>query len=216
MNKKQVFIIDDHELVRKGLRQLLNGEKDMQVCGEAASASQAIALKQSLNPDIAVVDISLPDGSGLDLLKNLHQWRPSMKMIVLSMYDDDLYAERALNNGAMGYINKQDSAENLVHAIRQISKNEVYVSPNMTERLLKRFSNNPQLQDSSPLALLSDREIQVFEMIGNGKKTSQIAETLHLSVKTIDTYRSNIKQKLNLKSAAELARRAVLWSVENH
>jgi len=217
MTKRNVFIIDDHELVRKGLRQLINGEKDLQVCCEASCVHQVIELKKSITPDIAVVDISLPDGSGLDLIKNLHQWRPSLKIIVLSMYEDELFAERALNNGAMGYINKQDSADNLLDAIRQVLNNKIYVSPKMTESLLKRFSSNPKLSSTpSMTGLLSNRELQVFELIGSGKKTSQIAETLNLSVKTIDTYRSNIKQKFNLSSAAELTRAAVLWSLENH
>lgn len=214
MVKRNIFIIDDHELVRKGLRQIINSEDDLQVFCEASSVSQVIQLKQTIKPDIAIVDISLPDGSGLDLIKNLHQWRPSLKIVVLSMYEDELYAERALNNGAMGYVNKQDSADNILTAIRQVLNDKIYVSPKITETLLKRFSN--KTSTPSLIGSLSDREIQVFELIGDAKKTSEIAEMLHLSVKTIDTYRSNIKQKLNLSSAAELNRAAVLWSLENH
>jgi len=215
IRKNDIFIIDDHELVRKGLRLLINGEKDMRVCGEAASVHQAKQLKRSLKPDVAVVDISLPDGSGLDLIKNLHQWRPQMHIIVLSTYDDELFAERAINNGAMGYINKQDSADSLIQAIRHIANNKVYVSSKMTERLLKRFSNKVHADFVSPVKLLSDRELEVFDLIGKGKKTSQIAELLNLSVKTIETHRSHIKQKLNLNSSVELTRSAVLWSLES-
>jgi DNA-binding NarL/FixJ family response regulator len=214
--KIKVFIIDDHELVRQGLRTLISSEDDLEVCGEAANVCQAKQLKQSIEPDLAVIDISLPDGSGLDLINNLHQWRPEMRIIVLSMYDDELFAERALNSGAMGYINKQDSANKLLEAIRQVLDNKVYVSPKITDRLLKRFSNSAQNVNRSPVDLLSDREIQVFELIGNGKKTAEIAEQLNISVKTIETYRSNIKQKFNLTSSAELTRSAVLWSLENH
>ena len=214
--KIKVFIIDDHELVRQGLRTLISSEDDLEVCGEAANVCQAKQLKQSIEPDLAVIDISLPDGSGLDLINNLHQWRPEMRIIVLSMYDDELFAERALNNGAMGYISKQDSANKLLEAIRQVLDNKVYVSPKMTDRLLKRFSHNAKNDARSVVDLLSDREIQVFELIGNGKKTAEIAEQLNISVKTIETYRSKIKQKFNFTSSAELTRSAVLWSLENH
>jgi len=212
----QIFIVDDHELVRKGLVQLINSEENLEVCGEATTVYQAKQMKRYLEPDIAIIDISLPDGSGLDLIKNLHQWRPEMKIIVLSMYDDELFAERALNNGALGYVNKQDSAEKLLQAIKQVIMNKVYVSQKMTERLLRKISTKTKSTSVSLIELLSDREIEVFELIGSGKTTSQIAEMLNLSVKTIDTYRSNIKQKLQLGSGAELTRSAVLWSLENH
>jgi len=213
---QKIFIVDDHELVRKGLVQLINTDENLDVCGEAANVYQAKQMKQILKPDLAIIDISLPDGSGLDLIKNLHQWRPEMKIIALSMYDDELFAERSLNNGALGYVNKQDSAEHLLDAIKHVISNKVYVSPKMTERLLSKVSSQIKSTDFSPMALLSDRELEVFELIGNGKKTSQIAKMLNLSVKTIDTYRSNIKQKLQLDSGAELTRSAVLWSLENH
>ncbi len=210
-----IFIVDDHELVRQGLRLLINNETDLQVCGEAASVYQAIQMKQNLSPDIAVIDISLADGSGLELVKNLHLWRPEMRIIVLSMHQDELFAERSLQSGAMGYINKQDSASKILEAIRCVAQGKIYLSPKMTERLLGQFSKQNQPKQISTFDLLTNRELEVFQLIGKGTGTSQIAEQLKLSVKTVDTHRANIKKKLKLTSAAELARAAVLWSIEN-
>ena len=214
--KYRILIVDDHELVRKGLRQIINAENDMQVCGEATNVNQAKKMCKVLKPDLAIVDISLPDGNGLDLIKTLLNWQPELKILVLSMYDDELFAERALNSGALGYINKQDSAEKILEALTRISTGKIYVSSQITERLLKRISPKEPNKNTSSVSLLSDREIHVYEQIGNGKKTSEIAKQLNLSVKTVETYRRNIKNKLKLTSGIELARSAVLWSLDSH
>ncbi|WJG09169.1 response regulator transcription factor [Aliiglaciecola sp. LCG003] len=213
--KKQVFVIDDHELVRQGLKQLINGEPDLQVCAEAASVKEVSKLKKTVKPDLAIVDISLPDGNGLDLVKQLRRWRPAMPIIVLSMHDDELFAERALNFGALAYINKQNSAEKLLIGIREVLNNKIYVSSLINERLLRRITGKTDCTSLSPLTSLSDRELQVFEGIGRCKKTKVIAADLNLSIKTIETYKSNIKRKLNLQSGEELTRAAILWSVES-
>ena len=213
-NISKVFIVDDHELIRQGLRQLIDGEVNLQLCGEANCVKDALKLRASLKPDIAIVDISLPDGNGLDLIKQLHNWHPKMKVIVLSMHDDELYAERAINNGASGYINKQNSAQKLLEGIRKVMNNNIYVSPEITKRLQQQ--PNYSLSKKSNIALkLSDRELQVFDFIGKGLKTKDIANKLKLSVKTIETHRRHIKDKLSLSSGTELVRTAVLWTLEN-
>lgn len=221
LNISNIFIIDDHELVRQGLRQLINGEVDLQLCGEASNVRDALKLRTSLNPDVAIVDISLPDGNGLDLIKQLHRWKPKMQIIALSMHDDELYAERALNNGASGYINKQDSAQNLLEGVRQVINNKIFVNSEITKRLRKQkhqqyqLSNHTSCTHKSNILQLSDRELQVFEFIGRGMKTKDIASKLKLSIKTIETHRRHIKDKLSLASGTELVRVAILWSLEN-
>jgi DNA-binding NarL/FixJ family response regulator len=207
----KVFIVDDHELVRQGLRQLIEGEVDLQFCGEASSVKDALKMRESLSPDVAIVDISLPDGNGLDLIKQLHLWHPEMHIIALSMHDDELYAERALNNGACGYVNKQDSAQKLLVGIRQVIKNKIYVSSEITQRLQQQQQHYELNENKSTIEKLSDRELQVFDFIGRGMKTRDIADKLKLSVKTIETHRRHIKDKLSLTSGTELVRAAVVW-----
>lgn len=223
LNISNIFIIDDHELVRQGLRQLINGEVDLQLCGEASNVKDALNMRASLNPDVAIVDISLPDGNGLDLIKQLHRWLPKMRIIALSMHDDELYAERALNNGASGYINKQDSAQKLLMGIRQVINNKIFVNSEITKRLQQQepkhqqhqLSNSTARTKKSNILKLSDRELQVFDFIGRGMKTTEIASKLKLSTKTIETHRRHIKDKLSLASGTELVRAAILWSLEN-
>lgn len=210
----KVFIVDDHELVRQGLRLLIDGEVDLQVCGEAASVHDAMNMKASLHPDVAIIDISLPDGSGLDLIKNLHSWQPKMRIIALSMHDDVLYADRALNNGASGYINKQDSAQKLLVGIRQVINNKIFVSPEIAQQLQANQSNNMLNEKHNIILKLSNRQLQIFDFIGSGMSTNEIADKLKLSVKTIETHRRHIKDKLSLRSGAELVRVATIWAVE--
>jgi DNA-binding NarL/FixJ family response regulator len=215
LNKSQIFIVDDHELVRQGLRLLVNGEPDMEVCGEAFNMKQAIDMKSHLVPDVAIIDVSLSDGNGLELTKNLHLWRPEMKILVLSMYEDKLFAERAINSGARGYINKQNSAENILEAIRVVINGNVYLDPEVKERMFHGL-NDDSRKASFSLDRLTDREMQVFESIGRGANTHKIANELKVSVKTIETHRSHIKQKLHLKTSTELMRSAIVWSLETH
>lgn len=215
LSMSKVFIVDDHELVRQGLRQLIEGEIDLKLCGEAANVSDALKMRASLKPDVAIIDISLPDGNGLDLIKQLHNWQPKMRIIALSMHDDELYAERALNNGASGYINKQDSAQKLLVGIRQVIKNKIFVSPKITKRLKQRESTNISSEKNSRILKLTDRELQVFSSIGEGMKTKDIAKNLKLSIKTIETHRRHIKDKLSLTSGIELVRAAIMWKLES-
>jgi DNA-binding NarL/FixJ family response regulator len=210
----KVFIVDDHELVRQGLRLLIESEADLKLCGEAANISDALKMRSSLMPDVAIIDISLPDGNGLDLIKQLHNWRPKMRIIALSMHDDKLYAERALNNGASGYINKQDSAQKLLVGIREVINNKVFVSPEVAKRLKQPEPNSISSEKSNSILKLSDRELQVFDLIGKGVKTKDIANNLKLSIKTIETHRRHIKDKLSLTSGTELVRVAIMWSLE--
>lgn len=212
----KVFIVDDHELVRKGLCQLIEGEYDLELCGQAASVREALNLRKKITPDVAIVDISLPDGSGLDLIKLLLNWRPNMHIIVLSMHDDMIYAERAINQGAMGYINKQDSVEKLLLGIRSVINGKIFVNPQVAKCLKGRLLNETNSTTSSPINQLTDRELQIFEAIGDAKKTNQIAKELHLSIKTIESHRSNIKKKFGLSSGLELTRAALLWFLEKN
>lgn len=214
LNINKIFIVDDHELVRQGLRQLIEGEIDLQLCGEASNVKDALKMRAVLNPDVAIIDISLPDGNGLDLIKQLHKWKPQMRIIALSMHDDELYAERALNNGALGYINKQDSAQKLLVGIRQVIKNELFITPEISKRIQPRESKQVPCITNSIILKLSDRELQVFDLIGKGIKTKDIANNLKLSIKTIETYRRHIKDKLSLTSGTELMREAILWTLE--
>ncbi|MBA6304444.1 response regulator transcription factor [Colwellia sp. MB02u-14] len=212
----KVFIVDDHELVRQGLRQLIDGEVDLTLCGEASSVDEALKMRPFLNPDVAIVDISLPDGNGLDLIKQFHYWKPQMQIIALSMHDDELYAERAINNGASGYINKQDSAQKLLLGIREVVKSQIFVKPEIAENLLnQQFQSNYLLYDKNNiLTKLTDRELQVFDLISKGIKTKDIANNLKLSVKTIETHRRHIKDKLSLTSGTQLIRAAIMWALE--
>jgi DNA-binding NarL/FixJ family response regulator len=216
LNISQVFIVDDHELVRQGLRQLIDGEFDLQFCGEARNVKEALTMRSSISPDVAIIDISLPDGNGLDLIKQLHRWQPKMHIIALSMHDDELYAERAINNGASGYINKQDSAQKLLIGIRDVINNKIYVKPDIAKRMHQYQSNHGPSDNKNIILKLSDRELQVFDFIGKGMNTTQIANTLNLSVKTIETHRRHIKDKLLLNSGTELTRAAIMWKLETN
>ncbi|MBA6263792.1 response regulator transcription factor [Colwellia sp. Bg11-12] len=209
----KVFIVDDHELVRQGLRQLIDGEVDLKLCGEASNVDEALKMRSLINPDVAIVDISLPDGNGLDLIKKLHYWKPQMQIIALSMHDDELYAERAINNGASGYINKQDSAQKLLLGIREVIKNQIFVKPEIAKNLQ---SHHLLDEKNNILTKLTDRELQVFESISKGMKTKDIANNLKLSVKTIETHRRHIKDKLSLTSGTQLVRAAIMWALEKN
>jgi DNA-binding NarL/FixJ family response regulator len=217
MNKLKIstiFIVDDHELVRQGLRQLIDSEVDMQLIGEASNVAEALNMRLSLSPDVAIVDLSLPDGNGLDLIKKLHSWKASMKIIALSMHDDELYAERAINNGASGYINKQDSVQKLLVGIRQVIDDKIFVKPKIAKRLQQCQSNHVTCEQKDTLIKLTDRELQVFDYIGKGLKTKEIASQLNLSIKTIETHRRHLKDKLSLTSGTQLVRAAIMRMLE--
>jgi DNA-binding NarL/FixJ family response regulator len=210
----RILVVDDHPIVREGIAAVINRERDLEVCGQAGGLAEAMRLHRELRPDIVVADVSLADGNGLDLVKELSALDPDVKVLVQSMHDESLYAERALRAGARGYINKEEAATQLVNALRQVLRGCVYLSGSMTNRMLSRSVRGVE-GERSPLDSLSDRELEVFEQIGRGMTTRRIAQNLYLSPKTIETYRENIKAKLNLRNATELMQHAVQWVLEN-
>ena len=211
----KILIVDDHPIVRKGLRLMIEGEPDLSVCGEANGMSQAMQQFFETKPDVVVADISLENGSGIELVKELISHDEDIKVLICSMHDEALFAERALRAGAKGYINKEQATEKLIAAVRRVASGRVYLSQEMTDHMLCRQVGAGGEPPKSEIESLSDRELEVFEQIGHGVTTRQIAETLHLSPKTIETYRENIKHKLNLANATELTQRAVQWVLED-
>ncbi len=189
----------------------LEADSDLEVCGQASNAEDAIGVVESQNPDLVLVDISLPGMSGLELIKQIHAIRPNMKTLVVSRHDESLYAERAIRAGAKGYIMKLEAPDVMVKAVRKVMNGGIYVSDEINERLLLGMASGHEMLAESPLEVLSDRELEVFELTGRGFGTRDIAEKLHLSVKTVESYRARIKIKLNLSSAAELMQHAVQW-----
>jgi DNA-binding NarL/FixJ family response regulator len=213
-SKHRVLIVDDHPIVRQGLARLMEHEPDIEVCGGAQSVSEAIEQVEALRPDLVIVDISLKDSHGIELISQLKARDENAKLLVWSMFDEKVFAERALRAGAMGYVNKQESIETVVLALRQVLAGDVYLSRQMANYVARRIGrNNPLEQD--PVERLSNRELEVFQMIGQGTTTRQIARRLSLSPKTIEAHRERIKAKLGLKNAAELSCRAVQWLLEN-
>jgi DNA-binding NarL/FixJ family response regulator len=207
--KKTVFIVDDHPLLRQGLALLINRERDLAVCGEAEEAQTAIREITLKKPDILIADISLNGPDGLDLLKNLRTLSPSLPVLILSMHDESIYAERALRARANGYIMKQEATEKVLVAVRRILGGDIYLSDRMANKLLHQYVSGASADVNSRLSSLSDRELEVFRLIGEGNSTRQIAEKLHLSVKTVETYQAHIKEKLSLHSGRELVQHAI-------
>ena len=213
-NKADVLIVDDHPVVRCALARLIEGEAGFRVCGEAGSISEASRQLLSSKPDLAVIDLVLGDGSGLELLDLIRRQKLPTRSLVVSARDEALYAERALRAGALGFISKQQPTSELLKAIRRVASGTVYLSPRMTERVLNRAVGIKERVEGSPHERLTGREREVFEYIGRGVPTRGIARRLHLSPKTIETYRENIKAKLNLRNGNELIRHAVMWTME--
>jgi len=207
---KRILLIEDHPLLRQGIAALLNAEKDFVVCGEISDARQAIGAIQKTNPDIIILDLSLNGTSGIEVLKNVRAQFPKIKVLVLSMHDEIVYAPRALRAGAMGYLMKQEAPEKVIAALRKILGDEVSLSAQMGTRLLNTFTGKKDGL-GSPVELLSDRELEVFNLLGQGNGTREIAEILHLSVKTIESHRAHIKEKLSLENASQLVRHAIQW-----
>ncbi len=208
---KRLLIVDDHPMMRTGLAQLIDNEGDLKVCAEADNAGQAINAVSKQKFDLALVDISLPDKNGLELIKDIRALNPDLPILVVSMHDEMIYAERVLRAGARGYIMKQEGGQKFLQAIRQVLAGQVFVSEKMSARILENLSGHQPASASSPVRQLSDREFEVFRLIGQGISTGDIAGRLHLSVKTVEVHRANIKQKLNLLTATELVRYAVRW-----
>ncbi len=208
----KILIVDDHPLVRAGLAQLIGDCPDLEVCGEAADMAEALKQIDASSPDLAIIDLSLAGGSGLDLIEHIKSRGRDILMLVASMHDEALYAERVLAAGARGYINKQEAQESIIQAIRQVLNGKVYLSQHMTDRLLSGMVDTSG--EKRDIDSLSNRELQVFELIGQGVTTSQMAEQLNLSIKTIETHQAHIKKKLGLGSAHELNQRAIRWVMD--
>ena len=211
----RVVIADDHPVVREGLGIWIARHPDLRVCGEASSVAEALAQLDATDPDVAIIDISLGEGDGLDLIRRIRARGSRVRMLVWSMYPEALYAGRALYSGAMGYINKQEASSQIVEAIRCVLAGRLYLNRTTSDRLLRRAVSGGPTQVGSPIALLSDRELQAFGLVGKGLTTAEVADAMSLSVHTVETYRQRIKAKLNLRTSAELARAAAHWVLEN-
>lgn len=210
-NKKRVLLVDDHPIMRHGLAQLIRAEADLEVCGEGGSAAEGLALIGSLKPDLVVADLTLPDKHGLEFIKDVQSMYPGTLMLVLSMHDESLYAERVLRAGARGYVMKETAADMLVLAARRVLDGGIYLSYKMSSLMLEMMAGQRKPVSSSALDRLTDRELEVLQLIGQGRATRHIAEQLHVSVRTIDAHRANIKEKLQLADGAALVRYAVRW-----
>jgi DNA-binding NarL/FixJ family response regulator len=214
--KRSVFIVDDHPLVREGLTNLINGQNDLIVCGEAKDSAEAIDGIAKEQPDVAVVDISLTNESGLELIKHLAKQFPQVAVVVLSMHDETLYAERALRAGARGYVMKHETSKNVLASIRQVLAGDVYVSERIVNRMALRLTSSRRQVPSSPVERLSDRELEIFQLLGQGRSPSEIAGDLNLSLKTVQAYCARAKEKFGVTSLTELLRAAIQWDDASH
>jgi DNA-binding NarL/FixJ family response regulator len=215
-SKSRVFLVDDHPLVREGLTNLINGQDDLAVCGEAEDSTGAMAGVAETRPDVALIDISLKNESGLELVKNLESEFPLVALIVLSMHDEALYAERALRAGARGYVMKRETTKSMLTAIRRVLDGDVYVSDRVVNVMARRLGSSRKAAASTPVERLSDRELEIFRLLGQGRTTSQIAEDLGLSLKTVQAYCARAKEKFGVNSLAELLRAAIRWEDAAH
>jgi len=208
--QKRIVIVDDHPLFRKGLEQLINSSDDaFHICGEAGNAAEGMTVIRQLEPDLAIVDVSLPGANGIELIKNIRAEFPKLPVLILSMHDESLYALRALRAGAQGYVMKQEALENVIIAIREVLMGRPYLSADMSAKLIANFASG--MNQTSSTDKLSDRELEILELIGKGLDVREIARTLHISAKTVETHRAHIKKKLNLKNARQVTRFAVQW-----
>ena len=214
LTRKSVFVVDDHPVVRDGYARMITNQSDLELAGESGDGIQALEMVRSSQPDLVLVDLSLKSGNGLELTQQIHEEFPRIKILVVSMHDEMLYAERVLRAGADGYINKTEATRRLIEAIHEVLGGKYYLSEKMRERMLTRAVGLDGIGDESPIDRLSDRELEVFELIGSGMTTREIAAKLELSPKTIESYRENLKAKLNLANSTELTRHAVHWVLE--
>jgi DNA-binding NarL/FixJ family response regulator len=208
---KRIIIVDDHPLFRKGLEQLIHSEDGFAVCGEANNAPEAMDVIRKLNPDLAIVDLSLPGANGIELIKNVRAEFPKLPILVLSMHDESLYAVRALRAGADGYVMKHEAMANVIQAIREVFNGRPYLSPTMAAQVITKFAHRQAEGEADAVERLSDRELEVLQLIGKGHDVRQIANLLHLSPKTVETHRAHIKDKLDLKNSREVTRFALQW-----
>lgn len=212
--KQKVFVLDDHPIVRQGLALLINQEPDLVVSGQAEEAHSALKGIASCRPDIVIVDISLSGPDGLEVIKTIRTTDASLPVLVLSMHEETVYAERALRAGANGYIMKQEATDKVLVALRRILNHEIYVSERIASKLLRQYVSGTVTAKQSPVSELTDRELEVFRLIGEGHGTRQIADELHVSVKTVESYQAHIKEKLSLRSARELVQHAIQWAID--
>lgn len=206
---KKIYIVDDHPIMRKGMAMILEKEIGFEVCGQAESAEEAINEIIALSPDAVIIDISLPGMNGIELVKNILHQNPALKILIVSRHDEELYAERALRAGAKGYLMKLEAVEVLVSALRQILQDGIYLSDNIGKKMIMKLTSGNKNAGEDPIAQLSDRELEVFELTGKGFSTKEIGTKLHISVKTVESHRANIKEKLDINTANELMRHAV-------
>lgn len=207
-----ILLVDDHPMVRERLADIINAESDLTVCGEAEDRAQAIEAIIAKSPALVVVDITLKDSDGLELIKDIHSRWPNLKMLVVSMHDESLYAERVIRAGALGYITKQEATRNVLQAIRRVLEGNIYVNERIATQIISRLTVPMPDSDDAPARILADRELQVFELTGRGLDTRQVADRLHIGVKTVETYRSRIRQKLKLATPSELLQAAISWT----
>ena len=210
-NKKRILLVDDHPVLRKGLVRLIDSKDEFVVCGEASTATDAMQLIRELKPDLVIVDIGLPGASGIELTKTIRAEFGKLPVLILSMHEEALYATRALRAGAMGYIVKQDAIDNIAVALQEALAGRRYLSPVIADQLKDKGSDSDANEPEDPIALLTDRELEIFELIGKGREVKEISEALGVSPKTVETHRTNIKEKLKLKNARQVARMAVQW-----
>jgi DNA-binding NarL/FixJ family response regulator len=208
---KRIVIVDDHPLFRKGLEELIDSDGTFAVCGEAGNASEAMDVIRKLHPDLVIVDLSLPGANGIELIKNIRAEFPKLPILVLSMHDESLYAVRALRAGADGYVMKHEAMANVIQAIREVFQGRPYLSPAMAAQVITQFAHRQAEGEADAVGRLSDRELEILELIGKGKEVREIAKLLHLSPKTVETHRAHIKDKLDLKNSREVARFAIQW-----
>ncbi|MHA3770070.1 response regulator transcription factor [Verrucomicrobiota bacterium sgz303538] len=211
LRRRSVLIVDDHPVLRHGIAQIINHEKDLVVCGEAESAPTALEAMRRLKPDLALLDISLQGTNGIELIKLMRAEQPKLPILMLSMHDESLYALRALRAGARGYVMKGEAMEHVLTALRKVLEGDIYVSPRFSERLVFKAIQSLEGGMGSPVDKLSDRELEVLQLLGKGFGTREIANELHLSIKTIETHRAHIKEKLGFKDAGEMVRFAIDW-----
>jgi DNA-binding NarL/FixJ family response regulator len=209
--KIKVLLVDDHPLVREGLVNLISQQADLQICGEAGNEPQALEIIRTVQPHVAIVDISLESGSGIELIKSIKAMFPAVAVLVLSMHDESLYAERALRAGARGYVMKREAAKKVIQAIRCVLAGQLYVSEKIAARMAEKFVEGRPTATASPIEQLSNRELEVFQLLGLGHNTRQIADHLHVGFKTVQAYCARIKEKLKLANATELLREAIRW-----
>jgi DNA-binding NarL/FixJ family response regulator len=207
----RIVIVEDHPIFRMGMKELINREKDLEVVGDAETVAGALDLIEAQRPDLVIVDLSLKESNGIELVKEINRLYKNTASLVLSMHDEALHAERCLTAGARGYIMKHEASESVVKAIRHIMAGNIHVSPGIMSTILNKFQNKPDPVSASPLTRLTDRELEIFRLIGRGLSSKEIAVQLAISIKTVGTYRERIKEKLDLKNSGELVRHAVIW-----